>query len=268
MSIARARVLLSAGVMLSAAAGAGTWAYLSASLTGCDSRSGTVAEGSSTSSLPRLTDEQRTVAGIVIGKTPVAELTTDAAKLGLSCEDVSLMEVMRKAHAQHNLPTDMAALSKLPNATPGVPAGMPSDHMKYLKDPALQQVRLSCDNAQLSLFGGGHVSGTGRLLLVADQKNEAIRSASLQRSDVDPHMAVADVRASLADLTARYGAPTWSQGTIPDANGTFSHLDHVVRRWDFAGVSVELSAVDFAARGVAVSEEVHVPYDRPKLASR
>ena len=169
------------------------------------------------------------------------------------------MEVMRKAHAQHNLPTDMAALSKLPNATPGVPAGMPSDHMKYLKDPALQQVRLSCDNAQLSLFGGGHVSGTGRLLLVADQKNEAIRSASLQRSDVDPHMAVADVRASLADLTARYGAPTWSQGTIPDANGTFSHLDHVVRRWDFAGVSVELSAVDFAARGVAVSEEVHVP---------
>lgn len=169
------------------------------------------------------------IVGATVGTTTTFELEKLVAKAGLHCEDVSLLAMMKKAHA----------------SAKGAPAAMPSDHMKMLSDPAFLQIRFACDDVPSA---NGSV---GRLLFVHDSRFDPLKTVAHQRFHVDHAEAANDFATTIALLEKTYGKPSISQG-----DATLAAYEPVAREWNVRGARVKVSAMNLGKRGTQVTEEI------------
>ncbi|MCB9563030.1 MAG: hypothetical protein H6708_21705 [Kofleriaceae bacterium] len=205
------------------------------------------------------TPARRTIAGIVVGETTAAQAVATLAGQGVTCTDASMMGMMARAHAAHGCPRPARL-----RAAPAAAAAMPAGHARYLSDPALQQARWACADVLVALLGDGRDGVRGRLLVVVAPGADApVSLVAYQRTYRAGDAAVADAGATFAALAGRYGAAATARGDVPAVGAALPPFQPVERRWRFADLEVEATAVDLGRTGIAVSEELAVPAPAP-----
>lgn len=211
----RAQIAIALG--FAAACSAGTYSYL-------DSKPGEAGAGSgkpATSEGP-----PPTTFGVTVGASMHdVEQATASAK----CEDVSLMTIMKKAHAAHA----------------GEAKGMPSDHLKMLVDPAFLQIRYACEDVP------SPSGAIGRVLFVAKSRFDPLQTVAHQRHHDNARDAASDFGSTIALLEKSYGAPQVSTG-----DAALAVYKPVVREWHLKDSTIRVQAMNFGKRGASVSEEV------------
>ena len=133
------------------------------------------------------------------------------------------------------------------------------------------QVRWSCEDLDMAGIADRPATprptlAETRLLYVFDSEKLPVRHASLQRtwSKDRATEGTADLRTTLAELEARFGAPTQRRGDLPapPKKGaeavTLTPMQNFLYEWQFANLKVRLNAVNLP-RGLMISEEVDVP---------
>jgi hypothetical protein len=179
-----------------------------------------------------------TMMGIQAGATPLDAVKSAAERNGLVCEDASMTAIMMKAHAKRR-----------EGGARSVTSGMPSNHFAMLADPKFWQVRLSCDNAA-GTIALGDAAVRGRFLAVHPSADKPVELMSFERHHKDRAAATADFAATLQRLEQLYGTPATAKGS------ELALLTPVDREWHIGGAIVKFRAIDFGARGVAISEEI------------
>jgi hypothetical protein len=209
------------------------------------------------SARPERAERERTLLGITLGSTSVADAKAALAAAGVTCEDASMFAMMAKAHAHKNVKVPDVALDQAKRGeAPPAAAGMPSSHAKYLNDPALRQVRLSCENVPVDKLDATRAGVTGRLLVIADSDAAPITFIAYQRTYTDAQAAADDARTMFASLDARLGA-SGPAALAPDAR--LERYKPIKRAWTFPDLVIEARAIDLGATGISVSEELRVP---------
>jgi hypothetical protein len=237
---------------------------LAALTAACDERApatptGVAAAAPATGALP-------VVLGITLGQTSVADARAALAAAGLACEDASLMAMMAKAHVARGVRVpDEALAAARRGERPPEAAGMPSGHAKYLEDPALQQVRISCEGVPVAALGDGRAGVTGRVLVVADAEGAPVTFVAFQRTHRAAAAAVADARAMFAAHERTHGAPRRGAEALPAAD-ELRRYQPVRRRWRAGSLRVTATLVDLGDTGISVSEEWTVRYLGPAEA--
>jgi hypothetical protein len=190
------------------------------------------------------------LAGIEVGKTSVADAQAAIERRGVACVDASLMAAMRKAHAGK-----------------AMPAQMPEGHARHLKDPALAQARISCEDVPLDAIEPGRPAGVkARVLIVAPRSDAPVGLVALQRTHRDADAAADDARAMFAALEGAFGRADESQGTVPAEGARLARMAPVRRTWTRGGVVVEATALDLGDTGISVSEERRLAYSSDRTA--
>lgn len=189
--------------------------------------------------------------GFRVGLHRLDQVQQRLADLGLRCRDTSISALVRAGVAAEIRKREAAGDSTLGARLYGWlnPHG---------RNP---QVRLSCEGTAASVFGEPRrQAATGRLLLVHDAPDAPLRHVSYQRTQVDPAAAHADLHATVAALTRRFGPP--SQRVHPEALAlaVLPELTPVTVEWRFADVRAEVTAIRYGSRGVVLSETVEVPW--------
>lgn len=230
----------------------------------CDERAPAAPTGAAAA--PAATGALPVVLGITLGQTSVADARAALAAAGHACEDASLFAMMAKAHAARGVKVPDVALAQARRGErPPEAAGMPSGHAKYLEDPALQQVRISCEGVPVAALGDGRDGVTGRVLVVADAEGAPVTFVAFQRTHRAATAAVADARAMFAALERAHGAPRRGAEALPAAD-ELRRYKPVRRRWRAGSLRVTATLVDLGDTGISVSEEWTVRYRGPAEA--
>ena len=214
--------------------------------------------------------------GVEIGETMLPDVKRLTAPLGGRCENRSIRTLMQKARESKAKEVDAAKAAGKVDTVTGA-------SILLWRSPreSSPQVRWSCEdvdtaNAPSEPGRARPTFSPARLLYVFDSENLPVRLASLQRSWPEARMteAVADLRQSLADLTARYGPPTKSRGELPPApekNGppiVVPPMRNYLYEWNWPDLNVKLNAVHLP-KGLAISEDIEVPVPvRPDAPAR
>lgn len=193
--------------------------------------------------------------GLVVGRTSLTETRAALAGRGLQCPDTSmraLMKEMREAKLRDV--QERERLGKAPDAVTGASAmNRPSPKERN------PQVRLSCEPVQAQrLADRPRASAPGRWLIVFDSPDHPLRHTSFERTHHLVPEASADLRDSVAALTARFGPPTKSAD--PTRARDLPWLSPAEWEWRFADLLVRVVGLNYGTRGVNVSETIEVPW--------
>ena len=129
------------------------------------------------------------------------------------------------------------------------------------------QVRWACDGMDPAQVGDRQRPSVpqARLLFVFDAPHLPLRDVSLQRSYPTAREAdgVADVTATVAALTAAFGAPNVGSAEVPDGKAPIPPMRSLKWAWSWADAFVKLQVVNYPS-GLSLTEEIGI---LPKIRS-
>lgn len=195
-----------------------------------------------------------TLFGFQIGRTSLDQVKQRAAQQGWTCQDTSMRALMQAAREQKRREyQERKARGENVDAISGASA-----LNRRSPKEANPQVRLSCDGVPGQALPQEPRPGSrGRLLFVFDSPKHPLRHLSFDRTYPPALTASAeqDRTASEAALQARFGA-----AAVQAASPRLQWLSPVETEWRFADLTARVTAVNYGARGVVVSELVEVPW--------
>jgi hypothetical protein len=201
--------------------------------------------------------------GMTIGRSSLDEVKAVAGRLGLTCPDTGMRTMLRQQRAAKKAELEQRKRDGL--SVDGVSGASLVNRVSPMeRNP---QVRLRCDEVKAPVLPGRQrPPSVGRLLLVFDSPELPLRHASFQQTFLDPNDAVAELDAAAAAHTTTFGPPT----KRPKVQGV-PWMAPIEYEWAFADLLVKVSALNFGARGVSVTETIEVPLpvrpDAPSVAT-
>ncbi len=202
-----------------------------------------------------------------IGESTLDEVKALTATFATGCANKSVRVAMQAAREAKARELDAAkAAGKGADAVTGA-----SILMWRSPRETNPQVRWSCEDLDMARIADRPATprptlAETRLLYVFDSEKLPVRHASLQRTWPKDRATegVADLRTTLADFEARFGAPTQRRGDVPPPpkkageTVTLTPMQNFLYEWKFANLNVRLNAVNLP-RGLMISEDVDVP---------
>jgi hypothetical protein len=198
--------------------------------------------------------------GVEIGAIQVEDLMPTLRERGLECDDTSVRAAVEKLREYKR--TQLAEADD-PDAVSGA-----SILYKRSKKETNPQVRLACDDANLSVLEPGRPSVEGRALFIFDSPEHPLRHVSIRRTYTQSEAAMLDLREAVARYERDYGEPHSRRGEIPAVGSAPAKPGPVRLEWRYADLFVEISSNSFG-KMISIDERVEVPWpiraDAPTL---
>ena len=197
---------------------------------------------------------------VTLGVTTLDEVQALIAARGVSCSDTSMRALIQARRAKQE--AEAEAKGEADDATSSAskrPGGSPSE-----RNP---QVRLSCTDVEARTLGDRErPHAVGRWLFIFDSPKHPLRHVSYRRMHRSQTPALKDATSAVAALTDAYGPPTVvtpEPGLPPVPAVGAAAVPRLVPfkvQWDYADLLVQVTLLNFGARGVDVLESVEVPW--------
>jgi hypothetical protein len=183
--------------------------------------------------------------GAQVGEARLDTLQAWLQTRGLACRDTSARALMAAARAK--------------KAAEGVDAVSSASARRKSPMERNPQVRLSCEGADAAALDRRDRGRRGRALFVFDSEALPLRHASFRRMHRGAAAALQDAQATLQALEALYGPPTAVSRALPASPEALTQWTPYDLRWRFADLEVQLTLIDYGAKGTNVYEAVQVP---------
>ncbi len=192
-----------------------------------------------------------------IGESDLAAVDALTRDHGLRCADTSVRAMMAQTRRQK-------IAAALIQEGLSVDALSSASWMRESPRERLPQVRFSCGRvASTRIDELDRPPSKGRLLYVFDAEDLPLRHASYQRTHADPAAALRDLEHTLERMTAIYGEPSVTRGSLPipsaDGRVEFEMLDNIEFEWRYADLLVKVTAMRVSSSSVTVGERLEVP---------
>jgi len=201
-------------------------------------------------------------AGIVPGRTTLAEVQALTAKLGWTCSDTSMRGLMKLGREQAQA---KMAEAEARGEDPDAVSGASRAHYVSKKEQN-PQVQWNCEKVDLSALDGAVFKEPGKsgyALFIFDSAALPLRYVVTSRKFFSQKQTLAIYEAEVARFTAALGPSTSTMGKpdMTEGEKIFARRNPVNHVWDFADRRATVGVMNMGPeRGIDVREVFEVPW--------